>query len=117
MREVSFSDGATASLLLASVLPGRPVSLLCEAAETEAEEAELGRGAEPWRGGARVGAEPGRGRAGAGQGRSQGEGRGSGGEGGASSQFPLGPGRPRPVSLSASGDMEAGRGTVSDRAC
>lgn len=61
MREVSFPDGATASPLLASVLPGRPVSLLCEAAETEAEEAEPGRGAEPWRGGARVGAEPGRG--------------------------------------------------------
>lgn len=55
MREVSFPDGATASPLLASVLPGRPVSLLCEAAETEAEEAEPGRGAEPWRGGARVG--------------------------------------------------------------
>lgn len=69
MREVSFSDGATASPLLASVLPGRPVSLLCEAAETEAEEAgpgwgrsqggaELGLG----RGGARVrgGAQEGR---------------------------------------------------------
>lgn len=62
MREVSFPDGATASPLLASVLPGRPVSLLCEAAETKAEEAEPGRGAEPWRGGARVGAEPGWGR-------------------------------------------------------
>lgn len=66
MREVSFPDGATASPLLASVLPGRPVSLLCEAAETEAEEAEPGRG--QGGGGARAGqswgwagAEPGRG--------------------------------------------------------
>lgn len=65
MREVSFSDGATASLLLASVLPGRPVSLLCEAAETEAEEAEPGRGAEPGWGRSHGGAELGLGRGGA----------------------------------------------------
>lgn len=70
MREVSFPDGATASPLLASVLPGRPVSLLCEAAETEAEEAEPGRGrshggAGPGWGRSQGGAELGLGRGGA----------------------------------------------------
>lgn len=43
-------------------------------------------------------------------------GRGSlqAGEFGKSSPFPLGLGRPRPVPLGDSGDMDAGRGTISD---